>query len=110
MVTATHRPTVRFGLLTVGGLVTILAAFHSFERADEKSTEDTLAALDSCLGQIPSAPTTWVKATTDLGKAIILKEPTGQNPANLLASEAKTLHDASLNERLGPLHPCPARN
>jgi len=97
-VTATHRPAVRFGLLTVGGLVMVLAAFHSFERADEINTENTIAALDISLDRVPSAPATWVKATTDLGTAILLEEPMGQNPANLLATEAKTLHDASLNE------------
>jgi hypothetical protein len=99
LVNAVRKPSVRWGLVTVAGLLLLVGAGIAFERDDEQATADTMRDLDMTVGRPPSQPTERAKATGDRGTAIVLKEPISPRDAGTLAeAEFKVLASARLTE------------
>src|SRR5262245_19613184 len=70
-----RRPALRWGLVAVAGVVTLVVSAMVFERTDETLTEQSMAELELISGRPPSQPSDQVRATTDRGTVLVLKEP-----------------------------------
>lgn len=101
VVSATNRPAVRFGLLTVVGVGTIVGSIVLFEWAEERATDSAMAELELAQGIIPSAPSQRAKAVTDRGSTIVVKEPTTvEGQERLSAAEERVLFNAGLSNQV----------
>jgi hypothetical protein len=98
-VASLQRPAVRFGLVTVAGVVTLLGATAYFQRADEKAQDDALAELDEMHSRCPSVPTDRARAATDSGTVVVLKEPVARE-VDLAAAEEKVLRAQNYGEHV----------
>ncbi|MCI0700754.1 MAG: CHAP domain-containing protein [Planctomycetia bacterium] len=93
-----RRPAVRWGLVAVGGLVTIVASVYAFERSDLELAEQSTAELEMMVGRPPSQPSVRGSATTDRGTVVTLKEPiTPRDSSELAGPEAKVLRESKLD-------------
>lgn len=97
LVALLQRPAVRFGLVTVAGVATIVGATAYFQWADEKASDEAISELDLLHGRCDSVPTDRGKATTDHGNAIVLKEPVPRT-IDLVASEERLLRSTNLGD------------
>jgi hypothetical protein len=92
-----QRPPIRFGLLTVMGIGTIIGALIVNERLDQIAADESMSELSQLDSSTPSVPTVRATAKTDLGTPIVLKEPAVNREEVLLsAAENKILNSASL--------------
>jgi hypothetical protein len=94
-----HRPAVRFGLLAIAGIGTVVGSVVICERADEAASTASLAELELLQGQSPTVPTERIKASTDRGTRLVLKEPTApRDGAELSGAEGRILKTSNLSE------------
>jgi hypothetical protein len=97
LVASLQRPAVRFGLVTVAGVGTIVGASAYFQWADEQAADEALSELDLVHGRCDSVPTDRGKAATDHGTAVVLKEPVPRT-IDLVASEERLLRTTHLGD------------
>ncbi len=101
LITASHRPVARFGMLTLAGLGTAIGSVIVFERADNKATEDSLADLGVFESNSPSIPSNRARGVTDRGTMVVLKEPASAREDVLLtAGEEKFLASSHLKDQI----------
>jgi hypothetical protein len=101
LISTLSRPAVRFGLLTIVGVGTVVGAIVYEDIQDEKAGEDQLAELEFLHARADSTPSQKSKATTDLGTAIVLKEPTTiRDGPDLTTAEEKILRGAHNNDQV----------
>jgi hypothetical protein len=84
------RPTIRYGGLAATGLGIAIGSVVIFELADEQATTQMVDELELLHGQVETTPTNRVKARTDLGTPIVLKEPVTPREESIL-TEAEYL-------------------
>lgn len=98
---ALRKPGLRWGLVSLGGLGTVLASAFTFDRADEVATAEGLRDLEVAVGHVPNQPSDRGRATTDRGNRIVLKEASDPRDAGALqGSELKVLTDAKLHAQV----------
>jgi hypothetical protein len=100
LVASLQRPAVRFGLVTLAGVATIVGATAYFQWADEKAANESLNELELIQGRVPTVPSNRGKATTDQGTTIVLKEPVPREPVDLASAEEKVLRAGNLSEHV----------
>jgi hypothetical protein len=100
LVASLRRPAVRFGLVAVAGVATIVGGAAYFQWADEKAADESLRELELVHSRVPSVPSTRGQATSDRGTPIVLKEPIPREPVDLAAAEEKVLRTSQLGEHV----------
>jgi hypothetical protein len=88
---AARRPGLRWGLVALAGLGTVVGAGVAFDLDDNAELEQAMKDLDM-MGRVPSRPSEGARAATDRGAPIVLKEPVeARHPGALGQSEEKVL-------------------
>ena len=96
-----QRPGPRWGLVTLGGLATVLVSGFSFEQADEIAVTQGLNSLQMVAGPPETKPNVQAHAATDHGTAIVLKEPVDSRPDTELSEpEIKTLRESQFGDQV----------
>jgi hypothetical protein len=96
-----RRPAARWGLVALGGLVTLVASGFAFERDEQVQTDSGTAELELMVGKPPSQPSERGNATTDRGNRVVLREPVASRDSGELAGpEAKVLQNARLADQI----------
>jgi hypothetical protein len=98
---AAHRPAVRYTLLVLVGVATMVGSIVAYEDSDD--TAATMPASDLALvrGQLLTAPCQHASATTDRGTPIVLKVPVEsciKQAEELTSAEDRLLERVHLNE------------
>lgn len=95
-----RAPGLRWGLVACAGLLVVVGSGVAFDVEDRADTEQALNGLD-LTGRVPSRPVEGVRATTDRGAAVTLREPvTERDPAGLRRTEERLLRDARHADRV----------
>jgi hypothetical protein len=90
-----HRPAVRWGLVSFGGLAVVVGGGIAFDRADEAAIERDMNDLSAILGKPDTHPATRDRATTDRGTPLTLLEPNDPRAAEALTvAEDKILRNS----------------
>jgi len=93
--------TVRWGLVTLGGLGVVLAGGIAFDLHDQAVSDEMEKDLDLVVGRPPMKPSEIARATTDRGTQIVLKEPLTMREASAVAgSEERALQNAPFRDQL----------
>ncbi|MBA4188571.1 MAG: hypothetical protein C0467_11275 [Planctomycetaceae bacterium] len=98
-----HSPAVRYGLVTVAGIGIAIGSVILFDRADKKSTEDSMAEMLIYGEASPSVPvdSTRARAATDRGTTVVLKEPSViREDARIASGEERFLASAHLTDQV----------
>lgn len=91
-ISSLQNPLIRFGVLSLGGLVTIVVTIVVCETRDESMLRSETAELEFAHSQIPTTTDERVKSTTDRGSVIPLRLPLAARDEGILsASEDKFL-------------------
>ncbi|MCS6866535.1 MAG: hypothetical protein RMJ56_00435 [Gemmataceae bacterium] len=108
---ALRGPAPRWGLLAGAGLTLVLSSGIAFDTADEAYLDEELKELELVVGRPPSRPVEGIRATTDRGTVIVLKEPLEPRPIERLkAAEERTLKGTPYAERVVRLAPATDRS
>jgi hypothetical protein len=100
-VAALQRPRVRFGLVTVAGVVVACGAFVLFDRADDRAMDEATSDLELMHGHAPSVPSPTFRAATDRGTRIVLREViVPREGIDLRGIEDRMLRAAQLDEQV----------
>jgi hypothetical protein len=101
VVAGMQRPLVRFGLLATVGIGIVIGSIVLYEKADEEANQLAISELEMLQGQVPSIPTEQIKATTDRGKNIVLREPVPEvNRSGLSSAEEKFLRNSQYDNQV----------
>lgn len=96
-----HKPGPRWGLVAVGGLGVLLASGFAFDQADEAATDQGMKDLEMTVGRPPVKLNDSVRASTDRGNQIVLKEPADHhNDTEFAGVEARMLHDSPYRDQV----------
>lgn len=95
-----RRASALFATILVAGSGLAVGSTMSLLRAEEAAEESALAELDLLKGRIPYAPNRHIKATTDRGTPIDLKEPNREDGANLTTLETKLIERFALDGKV----------
>ncbi|HJZ59763.1 MAG TPA: CHAP domain-containing protein [Gemmataceae bacterium] len=71
-----RRPRVRWGVLAVAGVLITLGSLVAYEVEDQAALDRQLSELDELAAQTPTRDVAQIRATTDRGTPVVLKEPT----------------------------------
>ncbi len=101
IIRSTHAPAIRYGLMTLAGVGTVVGAVVLFERADERANESSFGNLDLMQGRSPTAPTERVKTVTDRGTRVVVSMPVSSAEVDELAeSEKRYLSQGNHDDRV----------
>jgi hypothetical protein len=101
LVASVSRPAVRFGLLTVAGLGTVIGSVVLFEVEDEAAITAATGDLELDAARVPTTPSMRARASTDLGTPIPLEEPVApRDPSALGETENLVLQRTHMDEHL----------
>jgi hypothetical protein len=96
-----QRPLVRFGLLAAVGVGTVIGSVVVYEKAEEDANQLAMSELEMLQGQVPTVPAEQVKATTDRGKQVALREPAPDvNRSGLSAAEERFLRNSPFDSQV----------
>jgi hypothetical protein len=91
-----RKPAPRWGLVALTGLAVIIGSGVAFERSDEHALNQVMKDMEAVLGRPPSRPAEGIRATTDRGTLVAVKEPISPRELDELRElEEKTLRDQS---------------
>jgi hypothetical protein len=99
LVAALNRPVVRFAVLTFVGVGVVLGSIVVSERDDELAIAGAMAELEMLHGQVPTVPAEQIKASTDRGTRVVLKEPSAARDSQVLQGvEERYIRNNQLGE------------